>query len=95
MVGTRWLRRHWTSRSSAPVLLGRDRQLQALRDLAADAARGSGQTVLVVGEAEIGKSRLVNGFATHLESDGWPVLRGSCFERDRSVPYAPVAEMLR
>jgi DNA-binding CsgD family transcriptional regulator len=78
-----------------PVLLGRDRQLQALRDLAADAARGSGQTVLVVGEAGIGKSRLLNEFATHLDSDGWPVLRGSCFERDRTVPYAPVTEMLR
>jgi DNA-binding NarL/FixJ family response regulator len=78
-----------------PVLLGRNRQLQALRDLAADAARGSGQAVLVVGEAGIGKSRLVTTFATHLESDGWPAVRGSCFERDRSVLYAPVAEMLR
>jgi predicted ATPase len=78
-----------------PVLLGRDRQLQALCDLAADAARGSGQTVLVVGEAGIGKSRLVNELATHLEGDGWPVMRGGCFERDRTVPYAPVAEMLR
>jgi DNA-binding CsgD family transcriptional regulator len=78
-----------------PVLLGRDLQLQALRDLAADAARGAGQTVLVVGEAGIGKSRLVNEFATYVESDRWPVMRGSCFERDQSVPYAPVAEMLR
>jgi DNA-binding CsgD family transcriptional regulator/tetratricopeptide (TPR) repeat protein len=78
-----------------PVLLGRDRQLQALRDLAAATTRGSGQTVLVLGEAGIGKSRLVNEFATQLQSDAWPVVRGSCFERDRTVPYAPVAEMLR
>jgi DNA-binding CsgD family transcriptional regulator/tetratricopeptide (TPR) repeat protein len=78
-----------------PVLLGRDRQLQALRDLAAHAACGSGQTLLVVGEAGIGKSRLVNEFATHLDSDGWAVVRGSCFERERTVPYALVAEMLR
>jgi DNA-binding CsgD family transcriptional regulator len=78
-----------------PVLLGRDRQLEALRDLAANAACGSGQTVLVVGEAGVGKSRLVNEFALHLEHDGSPVVRGSCFERDRTVPYAPVAEMLR
>ena len=45
-----------------PAFVGRDRQLQALRDLAAEAARGRGQTVLVAGEAGIGKSRLVAEF---------------------------------
>jgi hypothetical protein len=77
------------------VLLGRDRQLHALQTLAEEAATGGGHTVLVSGEAGIGKSRLVNELAVSLERDGWAVVRGSCFERDRTVPYAPVAEMLR
>jgi hypothetical protein len=37
-----------------PVVLGRDRELHALRDLAAEAGRGCGQIVLVAGEAGIG-----------------------------------------
>src|SRR6266511_549017 len=41
-----------------PRQIGRDVQLDALRQVAASVATGAGQTVLVAGEAGIGKSRL-------------------------------------
>ena len=77
-----------------PVLIGRDDQLDALRQVAASVATGSGQTVLVAGEAGIGKSRLVREFAERLGHDGWVVQQGNCFERDRLLPYAPFLDEL-
>ncbi len=78
-----------------PSLLGRDNQLDALRQGAAGVAAGRGQAMLVAGEAGIGKSRLVRELAAMLERDGWVVAQGNCFERDRVLPYGPVAELLR
>jgi predicted ATPase len=72
-----------------PVLIGRDEQLEALQQVAAGVAIGSGQTALVAGEAGIGKSRLAREFAKRLGREGWVVQQGNCFERDRLLPYAP------
>ena len=78
-----------------PSLLGRDRQLDALRQTAAGVAAGHGKAMLVAGEAGIGKSRLVRELAARLGQDGWVLLQGNCFERDSVLPYGPVAELLR
>ena len=78
-----------------PGLLGRAGQLDALRQGAAAVAAGRGQAILVAGDAGIGKSRLVRELAVRLEQDGWVVLQGNCFERDRALPYGPLAELLR
>jgi tetratricopeptide (TPR) repeat protein len=78
-----------------PTLIGRDRQFQALCELAAEAARGHGHIVLVAGEAGVGKSRLAGELAVVLQRERWTVRLGNCFERDRGVPYAPVADLLR
>jgi DNA-binding CsgD family transcriptional regulator/tetratricopeptide (TPR) repeat protein len=77
-----------------PRQIGRDDQLGALRQVAARVATGSGQTVLVAGEAGIGKSRLVREFAGRLGRDGWVIQQGNCFERDRLLPYAPFLDAL-
>ena len=77
-----------------PRQIGRDDQLDALRQVAAGAAAGSGQMVLVAGEAGIGKSRLVREFAERLGRDGWVVQQGNCFERDSLLPYAPLLDTL-
>ncbi len=52
------------------ALFGRDDEVQSLRSRWADVRRGKGQTLLVVGEAGIGKSRLVEEFAATLEREG-------------------------
>ena len=55
--------RRWTEMTGPALLLGRDREVTALTDALEAAAQGSPQTVLVGGDAGIGKTTLV----THLE----------------------------
>src|SRR5579864_2053689 len=78
-----------------PVLIGRTAYVQALTRCIAEARGGRGQMVLVVGEAGIGKSRLVAEAKTRAGDEGLFVLQGNCFEPDRSLPYEPLLDMLR
>jgi DNA-binding CsgD family transcriptional regulator/tetratricopeptide (TPR) repeat protein len=59
------------------------------------AVPGAGQTVLVSGEAGIGKSRFVAEARAHVEAAGGRFLQGNCFEQDRSLPFAPFADLIR
>jgi DNA-binding CsgD family transcriptional regulator/tetratricopeptide (TPR) repeat protein len=78
-----------------PVLVGREAHLAALLQCLGQAKAGLGQTVLVTGEGGIGKSRLVAEAKPHAELEGFLILQGNCFEPDRSLPYAPIVELLR
>ena len=83
------------SRASVLVCLDAIASWTRYGKAAAGVAAGRGQAMLVAGDAGIGKSRLVRELAARLEQDGWVVLQGNCFERDRALPYGPVAELLR
>ena len=78
-----------------PVLVGRADDLAALQAKLEDALRGLGTTVLVSGEAGVGKSRLVSEALANAERGGLRVLRGNCFETHRSLPYAPLLDLIR
>src|SRR5438270_11616342 len=80
----------------SPILVGRTAAatLEALKQALAHAAGGTGRTVLLAGEAGIGKSRLV-AEARALAQDSFIVLEGHCFEPDGAIPYAPVLDLLR
>jgi DNA-binding CsgD family transcriptional regulator len=83
-----------------PVFIGRGLYIDALVQLIEQACSGHGQTVLIAGEAGIGKTRLVAEALATLRSsrsqDRTPmVLQGRCFELDRSLPYAPLLDLLR
>ena len=54
-----------------------------------------GTTVLVSGEAGIGKSRLVRAMVERARQLGFVTLHGACFEADRSHPYGPVLDLVR
>jgi DNA-binding NarL/FixJ family response regulator len=71
-----------------PVLAGRDAELAALRDALAAAAGGARCVVDVVGEAGIGKSRLLEALALHARERGVRVLGGRAAELERDVPFA-------
>ncbi len=77
----------------SPVLIGRATQVEYLRRRLVDDA--DSRTVILVGEAGIGKSRLVREVRTLAEAVGFEVLQGSCFEHDAALPYSLVIDLLR
>src|SRR5690242_3444023 len=85
----------FTTARICPLLLGRTAYLAALDNLIAQARDGHGQTVLITGEAGIGKSRLVVEMQVHAAQHRLALLQGRCFEPDRVLPYAPLLDLLR
>ncbi len=81
---------------SSPVLVGRSGQLSALREALAEAGRGHPATILVGGEAGVGKSRLLTEFAAQSRGAGARVLTGGCLELGADgLPFAPFTAVLR
>ncbi len=75
--------------------VGRDAELQLLRESFAGAMRASrGQLILLEGDAGIGKTRLASQFARECESSSAVTLYGRC-DADTLVPYQPFVEALR
>ncbi len=77
------------------VLVGRSQELNALVRALDAASQGGGSCVLLVGEAGIGKSRLVHEIEAQAASQGFEILQGNCFQQDASFPYAPWIDALR
>src|SRR5258708_39452704 len=78
-----------------PVLLGRDAHLDALRWILDRCTTGSGTTLLISGEAGLGKTRLAAEARRGAAECGFLVLQGNCFEPDRSLAYGPLLDLLR
>ena len=78
-----------------PTLIGRTEQVAAMRQLLARAREGTGRVALIVGEAGVGKSRLLRAMTEEARIDGFFVLHGACFEAERSIPYAPLLDLVR
>jgi DNA-binding CsgD family transcriptional regulator len=79
----------------SPVFVGRAAQLQLLSEAMERAQTGSGATVLIAGEAGIGKSRLVHEVLNLPVAHDFVLLQGRCFEQDETLPYAPWIDLLR
>jgi tetratricopeptide (TPR) repeat protein len=75
--------------------VGRDRELQQLAQALERAAAGHGQAVVVVGEAGVGKSRLVWEFSRSHRTHGWLVLESGSVSYGKATPYLPVIELLK
>jgi DNA-binding CsgD family transcriptional regulator/tetratricopeptide (TPR) repeat protein len=83
-------------RVSCPVLVGRDAEAARLRAAIERAAAGQPATVLVAGEAGIGKTRLVTEALGHAAGLGAVALAGGCLDVGEGVlAYAPMVEALR
>ena len=76
-------------------LIGREQELQQLTEAWREAQQGRGRIISVIGEAGIGKSRLVHEFSQRLASQSahWIMIR--CPSPERAVTYALVAALLR
>jgi tetratricopeptide (TPR) repeat protein len=76
--------------------VGRVEELGRLERALLAAAAGSGATVLVAGEAGIGKTRLTAELATRARAAGFEILLGRCLDLVGSeLPYQPFVEALR
>jgi DNA-binding CsgD family transcriptional regulator len=80
---------------SAP-LVGRTDELAALRSAMAAVRDGAPATVLIGGEAGVGKSRLLGEFTAAEQDAGTRVLTGGCLELgSEGLPFAPFTAVLR
>src|SRR6478672_9980462 len=83
-------------RVSSPTFAGRVGERELLRATLGRVAAGSAATVLVAGDAGIGKSRLVDELCEQARGDGALIARGGCIPLDGgSLPYGPVVGFLR
>ena len=78
-----------------PIVVGREASLADARSALHRAREGAGGILLVSGETGVGKSRLIAELEADARSSEFLVLRGACFEADRSVPYAPLLDLIR
>lgn len=89
---TRW--QAWSDRRLSP-LAGRDTELAVLRAALANASKGSGQVIDVIGEAGIGKTRLLHELLRAVADVEIGVLHVEAAPADRSRPFAPLIRMVR
>jgi hypothetical protein len=69
-----------------PKLVGRQAELQLLRQAFSDVRGGRTRAVFVHGHSGMGKTRVIEQFLAELDTDAAVVLSGRCYERE-SVPY--------
>ena len=80
----------------SPVLIGRATQMAALVAALEAVRQGSPATLLIGGEAGVGKSRLVSEFGAQAAAAGARVVTGECLELGADgLPFAPFTAMLR
>jgi class 3 adenylate cyclase/tetratricopeptide (TPR) repeat protein len=84
-----------TARRGLTRFVGRDAELGQLRRAQQLAATGHGQIAAIVGEAGVGKSRLVYEFSHSHRLQGWLVLESASVSYGKATSYLPVIELLK
>ena len=79
----------------ASALVGREAELERLRERLADLRHGRGRIVSVVGDAGLGKSRLLLEMTALEEARDCTVLKGGCLAIGRQLPFHPFVDLLR
>jgi class 3 adenylate cyclase len=75
--------------------VGRSNSLAALMEAYEKAKTGSGQVVGIVGEAGVGKSRLLLELRNTLPEGEYTYLEGQCLQYGGSMAYLPILGLLR
>ncbi|MDX8030575.1 AAA family ATPase [Lentzea sp. BCCO 10_0856] len=78
----------------APVVVGRDHELELIRTTLAKVATGRGQVVFLTGEAGIGKSRLASVATDLAYQSGMSIMRGRGSAMSRTIPFRCLSEAL-
>src|SRR6266852_3222006 len=75
--------------------VGRDGELEQLRQALGRASSGHGQVVAIVGEPGVGKSRLVWEVTHSHRVHGWLVLQAGSVSYGKATSYLPVIDLLK
>jgi hypothetical protein len=75
--------------------VGRETELASLWHALEHATAGHGQVVAALGEAGMGKSRLVYEFVHSHRTKDWRVLEGVSVSYGKTTPYLPVIDLLK
>jgi class 3 adenylate cyclase/tetratricopeptide (TPR) repeat protein len=75
--------------------VGRDAEVEHLRRVLGQAGAGRGQVVAIVGEAGVGKSRLVYEFTHSHRVQDWLILEASSVSYGKATSYLPVIDLLK
>src|SRR5262249_54213271 len=75
--------------------VGRDVEVELLRQAHEQASAGRGQVMAVVGEPGVGKSRLFYEFVRSHRTRGWLVLQSASVSYGKATSYLPVIDLLR
>ena len=75
--------------------VGRDAEVEQLRRAQQLAANGHGQIAAIVGEAGVGKSRLVYEFTHSHRLQDWLVLESASVSYGKATSYLPVIDLLK
>src|SRR5437870_645648 len=97
LVGASALRRRLQAAVARGLtrFVGREAELAALRQALDQAGAGHGQVVAGVGEAGVGKSRLVYECIHTHHTQGWLVLESASVSYGKATPYFPVIDLLK
>jgi class 3 adenylate cyclase/tetratricopeptide (TPR) repeat protein len=75
--------------------VGRETEVEQLRQALGRAAAGHGQLVALVGEPGVGKSRLVWEVTHSHRVHGWLIMHASSVSYGKATPYLPVIDLLK
>jgi class 3 adenylate cyclase/tetratricopeptide (TPR) repeat protein len=97
LVGASGIRRRLQATAARGLtrFVGRETELAALVHALARTGAGHGQVVAVVGEAGVGKSRLVYEMVHSHRTQGWRVLESASVSYGKATPYFPVIDLLK
>ena len=94
-AGPRRSRLHAAAARGLTRFVGREAELEALRQALAWGAAGHGQVVAIVGEPGVGKSRLVWEVTHSHRVHGWLVLHAGAVSYGKATSYLPMIDLLK
>src|SRR5262249_52059845 len=81
--------------STLTAFVGRERELDQLWEAFSRAAQGHGQMVFLVGDAGIGKSRVLAEFNRRLAAEPHAWIEGHCAPYATRTPFFPIVDGVR
>jgi serine/threonine protein kinase/YesN/AraC family two-component response regulator len=75
-------------------LIGREKELNKLKDIFNTALKGNGGVCFIKGEAGSGKTKLAEEFMNHVYSKNALLIEGKCFAGDNKTPFGPFKDAL-